>query len=66
VAELMLISDEIRSLILKQSDASTLKKMAVKQGMVTLRTHALSKVFRGITSIDEMVRAINDDEKAGE
>ncbi|MDH4467251.1 MAG: type II secretion system ATPase GspE [Bacteriovoracaceae bacterium] len=66
VAEMLLITDEIRSLILKQADASSIKKMAVKQGMVTLRTHALSKVFRGITSIDEMVRAINDDEKQGE
>jgi general secretion pathway protein E len=62
VAELLLITDEIRSLILKQSDSSTIKKMAVKQGMETLRQNALSKVYRGITSIDEMVRAINAEE----
>jgi len=63
VAELMLITDEVRSLILKQSDASSIKKMAVKQGMETLRHAALVKVFRGATSIDEMVRAINAEEK---
>lgn len=62
VAELMLITDEVRSLILKQSDASTIKKMAVKQGMETLRHAALVKLYRGITSIDEMVRAINAEE----
>lgn len=62
VAELLIITDEVRSLILKQSDSSTLKKMAVRQGMVTLRQATLSKVFNGLTSIDEMVRAINAEE----
>ncbi|MCB9095061.1 MAG: type II secretion system ATPase GspE [Halobacteriovoraceae bacterium] len=62
VAELLMITDEIRALILKQSDASTIKRMAVKQGMKTLRTDAIDKVFRGITSIDEMMRAINSED----
>lgn len=62
VAELMLITDEIRSLILKQADSSSIKKMSVKQGMQTLRHAALHKVFTGISSIDEMVRAINAEE----
>ena len=58
----MLITDEIRSLILKQADSSSIKKMSVKQGMQTLRHAALHKVFTGISSIDEMVRAINAEE----
>lgn len=62
VAEMMLITDEIRSLILKQADSSSIKKMAVKQGMETLRHAALHKVFTGISSIDELVRAINAEE----
>jgi general secretion pathway protein E len=64
VAELMMVTDEVRSLILKQADSSTIKKMAVKQGMITLRKDALSKVIDGITSIEEMLRAINTEENS--
>lgn len=62
VAELLYIDDEIRPLILRKADSSTIKRAAVKMGMKTLRQDALSKVFDGITSIEEMIRAINVDE----
>ncbi len=62
VSELLTISDGIRPLILSKADASTIKKMAVKEGMKTLRQDALEKVYDGLTSIDEMLRAINADE----
>jgi general secretion pathway protein E len=63
VAELLIITDDIRPLILKKSDASTLKKMAMKNGMKSLRQDALEKVFKGITSVEEMVRAINEEDE---
>ncbi len=59
VSELLMISDSIRSLILEKADSSVIKRKAVEEGMVTLRKDALSKVLSGITSIDEVVRAIN-------
>jgi len=62
VNELLLLTDEIRALILKQEDASSVKKMAVKQGMKSLRQDAFEKLFRGITSVEEIVRAINAEE----
>ncbi len=62
VAELLMIDDNIRSLILRQADAGAVKKAAVKNGMITLRTDALSKIFKGETSVEEMVRAINSEE----
>lgn len=62
VSELLMITDEIRALMLAKSDAATIKKMAMRQGMTTLRGDALGKVFKGVTSIDEMVRAINVEE----
>ncbi len=62
VAELMMISDEIRKLILAKEDSATIKKQAVREGMVTLRMDALSKVFKGITSVEEILRAINAEE----
>ena len=57
-----MIDDSIRSLILRQADASAVKKTAIKNGMITLRQDALSKIFSGITSVEEMLRAINSEE----
>lgn len=66
VSELLVMDDEIRQLVLAQADSATLKKSAVSRGMVTLRQDALGKVLRGITSVDEMVRAINAEENPEE
>jgi general secretion pathway protein E len=62
VSELLLINDEIRALIIQKVDAATIKKAAVRAGMRTLRGDALDKIFEGITSVDEIARAINAEE----
>lgn len=61
VSELLLMTDEIRPLILEKSAASAVKKVAVQQGMITLRQDAILKVFNGTTSLEEVVRVINDE-----
>ncbi len=66
VSELLLISDNIRPLILKKADAGSVKKAAIADGMTTLRQDCLYKVFQGITSVDEMIRVINEDEASSE
>jgi general secretion pathway protein E len=63
VSELLILTDDIRPLILKKADANTVKKVAMKNGMKSLRQDALEKVFRGITSVEEMVRAINEEDE---
>lgn len=63
VAELLVITDEIRPLILKKADAASVKKEATKAGMKTLRQDALEKVCKGITSVEEVVRAINEEDE---
>lgn len=62
VSEFLVLNDEIRALILRQADASTIKKAAIKSGMTTLRQNSLTLVFDGITSIEEIIRAINSEE----
>lgn len=62
VCELLLMTDDVRAQILKKSDSTAIKKIAMKQGMKALRQDALDKVLRGITSTEEMLRAINDEE----
>lgn len=62
VSELLLINDEIRALIIQKADAATIKKAAIRSGMRTLRGDALDKIFEGITSVEEIMRAINAEE----
>ena len=56
IYELMVITDEIRALILAHSDASNIRKIAVQQGMLSLRDSALDKLVAGVTSLDEVLR----------
>ena len=61
VSELLLISDAIRELIIAKSDASIIRKQAIKEGMITLSMDATNKIFLGKTSVEEVLRAIVSD-----
>jgi general secretion pathway protein E len=56
IYELLLVDDEIRQLIMKNTDASTIKAAAMDRGMRTLRQDGAGKVLQGITSVEEVVR----------
>lgn len=61
VAELLMINDDIRQLIIQKADASSLRREAKKHGMSFLAEDAVSKILMGITSVDEIMRAIISD-----
>jgi len=61
IFELMILDDELRELVVKNTDAKTLKQHAVKNGMRTLRADGARKVLDGTTSIEEVVRATEDE-----
>ncbi|MGE4132449.1 MAG: type II secretion system ATPase GspE [Bdellovibrionales bacterium] len=61
IQELMLINDDIRSLIMKRADGATIKKEAIKQGMITFRDHGIEKVLSGITTIEEVLTSTQMD-----
>ena len=63
ISELLIITDEIRPLILRKAASSELKKAGMAEGMITLKEDAFHKVCRGITSVDEMIRIINQEEQ---
>ena len=50
----------MRSAILQGLDASALQAIAVKAGMHTLYDDGLRKVAAGVTSLDEVLRATQD------
>ena len=56
IYELMVVSDEIRALILNRDDANNIRKIAVKQGMLSLRDSAIDKLVNGTTTLDEVLR----------
>ncbi len=56
IFELMLLDDNIKNLILKTSDSNAIKRMAVSQGMITLRQDGAEKVLSGVTTIEEVFR----------
>jgi general secretion pathway protein E len=61
IYELLTVTDEIRSLIVRRVDATIIKKEAIKEGMLTLRDDGALKIARGITTVEEVLRVTQDD-----
>ena len=55
ISEILIVNDEIRSLILKSASGSLIKKKAIEQGLVTFREHGFQKATQGLTSIEEVL-----------
>ena len=60
IFELLMVDDDIRQLIMQNVASSTIKKMAISKGMITLR-RMTPQGNAGITSIDEVLRTTQDD-----
>jgi general secretion pathway protein E len=56
IFELLIISDEIKKLIMAGSDASTIREQGLKEGMVSLLDDGINKVIEGVTTLDEVLR----------
>ena len=58
IYEVMLLSSELRSLILRKAPGEEIATAAVSAGMRSMREDGLEKVRQGITSIPELLRAL--------
>jgi len=56
IYELLLVSSDIRKLILTHADSEKIKELAIKEGMTTLLNDGLAKAIEGITTIEEVMR----------
>jgi general secretion pathway protein E len=56
IAELLVIDDPMRQLVLTRADAPTLLAEARMRGLVELRSDGLMKALAGITSLEEVMR----------
>jgi general secretion pathway protein E len=61
IYELLVAEDVVGSLILQSSDAQTIKRAAQSQGMDSLRDDGARKVLDGLTTVEEVVAATQED-----
>jgi general secretion pathway protein E len=56
IFEVMMMNENLQTLILGTSDAGLIKKEAALQGMATLARDGVQKVLEGITTLEEVIR----------
>jgi type IV pilus assembly protein PilB len=56
--EVLLVSEDVERLIVDRGHSEDIKKVAVAQGMLTLRQAGLSQVRAGLTSVEEILRVV--------
>ncbi|MDY0910034.1 GspE/PulE family protein [Microbacterium sp. CFBP9034] len=54
--EVMVLSDEIETLVVTRATGSEIRNVAIAQGMIPLRQDGWSKVAQGLTTIEEVLR----------
>ena len=64
IYELLMMDDIVGPLVLKGADAQTIKRAAIEVGMDSLRDDGARKVIAGITSVEEILVATQDDTEA--
>lgn len=57
IFELLILDDELREAVNRNASSSELEKIAVKNGMITLKEDGAAKVAAGITTLDELNRS---------
>ena len=56
ITELLVMDDELRSLLMRHADAATLEQAARRGGLRTLHEEGLRQALAGITSLEEVLR----------
>jgi general secretion pathway protein E len=61
IQELMVMDDDIRALVMQNSDGATLRRHCTSRGMKLLRQDGADRVLGGETSIEELLRMTQED-----
>jgi general secretion pathway protein E len=61
IYELLVADDTVGALVLASADAQTIKRAAQSQGMDSLRDDGARKVLMGLTTVEEVVAATQED-----
>jgi len=60
IFEVMQVSEKIGRLVLERRSSQELEKVAVEEGMITMKQDGYLKVIEGITTIEEVLRVAQD------
>ncbi len=61
IYELLAITEEVRSLILRKAPAGAIRRQAVETGMTTLGEDGWTKARAGVTTVEEVVRVSREE-----
>ena len=61
IMEMLVMSDRIRALVLKQADVREIAEAAMAEGMETMYQDGLRKALAGLTSLEEVLRVTRED-----
>jgi general secretion pathway protein E len=61
IMEFLVMSDDIRRLLLKHADAGDIQRLAQQQGMDTMYEDGLRKAVAGLTTVEEVLRVTQED-----
>jgi general secretion pathway protein E len=61
IYELFVITEDVRSLILRRASSREIRHLAIEAGMTTLRTDGWQKAREGVTTIEEVLRVTQED-----
>ena len=62
INEVMVMSDPLRSMVVRREPANIIKTLAIEEGMVTLRRDGFLRVVEGRTSVEEVLRVVGKGE----
>jgi general secretion pathway protein E len=61
IYELLVVDDQVGSLILENADSTSIKRAAANAGMDSLRDDGARKVLAGMTTVEEVIKAKQED-----
>jgi general secretion pathway protein E len=61
IHELMIMDDEVRSLVMQKADAATIRRACTARGMTLLRQNGAERILRGETTIEELLRVTQEE-----
>ena len=66
IYEIIVVSERIRPLIVARAGATEIRNVALQQGLKPLRHDGWTKVLRGVTTVEEVLRVSEDNEDLAE
>ena len=58
IHEVLLVTEEVERMIVDRAHTEDIKKVALAQGMTTLRQAGMAQALSGVTSVEEVLRVV--------